>query len=121
MALPSVHQPKYYDLNAYQGATFIWSFSVEYQGSGVNLSNTTVSMTIKRQRGANVPVIWQGSTATTGVAVGIATNVVTVNIPAADMEDFPAGSLVYEMDFTEGIVNYCYLTGQFVVGTEVDN
>jgi hypothetical protein len=121
MALPSVHQPKYYDLNAYQGSTFVWSFNVEYLGQAVDLSNTVVSMTIKRQRGKNVPVVWQGSTATTGVAVGVAVNKVTVNIPAAEMDDFPAGSLVYELDFTEGIINYTYLTGQFVVGTEVDN
>lgn len=121
MALPSVHQPKYYDLNAYQGSTFVWSFSVEYLGQPVNLTNTVVSMTVKRQRGKSVPVVWQGSTNTNGVAVGVAVNAVTVTIPASEMDDLPAGSLVYEVDFTEGIINYTYLTGQFVVGTEVDN
>ena len=37
------------------------------------------------------------------------------------MTNIPAGGLVYELDLTESGATYTYLTGQFIVGMEVDD
>lgn len=121
MPVPAVQIPAKYDMSCYQGSTYVWTSTFTYDDDPIDLSSAVVSMTIKSERGKFAPVIWQGSTATSGVAVGIAVNALTVTIPAADTEDFPAGSLVYEIDITEGVINYTYLTGRFVVNTEVDS
>ena len=121
MPVPAIQVPAKYDMNAYQGSTFVWASTFTYDDDPIDLTSAVVTMTIKGQRGKFAPIIWQGSTTTSGVAVGVAVNAVTITIPAVDTEDLPAGSLVYELDITEGVINYTYLTGRFVVNTEVDS
>lgn len=117
MPLPYVDTAGVWDLVAYQGDTREWSFTiVDNNDNPIDVSGATITMTIKRQRGANVAVVWEGST--TGgeiVVIGPDNNNVVVSLDG----DYPAGSLVYDMEFVEGGRTITYLTGQFTVTTEV--
>jgi len=116
MSLPYVDDAGVWDLTAYQGDTRVWAFTVQQNSTAVNLTGVTITMTIKRTRGANVPVIWQGSTGTGEVTIGgVGNNVVSVALDG----DYPAGSLVYDVEFVLGAQRITYLTGQFIVTTEV--
>jgi hypothetical protein len=120
MSLPAANTPAQLDKKAYQGSDFNWGFTVTTNNTNVDLTNTFVEMTVKRQRGKNVPVLWKGNT-TNGYVSVTSVNRVDINIPKAEMADLPAGSLVYEVDFSETGATYTYLTGQFIVGMEVDD
>lgn len=117
MPLPYVDTAGVWDLVAYQGDTRTWSFSMNDQDlNPIDLSNATITMTIKRQRGAGVPAVWQGSTTTGEITVaGVDDNVVTIYFDG----DYPAGALVYDVEFVKNGKRITYLTGQFVVKTEV--
>jgi hypothetical protein len=110
-----------WDWTMYQGDTRFWTFSLEDpDGNPIDLTGVAVTMSVKRQRGANVPLIWSGSTGDGAISVGgTNNNVVSVVIPSADSEGFPAGSLVYDVEFTESGINITYLTGTITVATEV--
>lgn len=117
MSLPNVDTAGVWDLVAYQGDTRTWSFRlVDNDENPIDLSQTTITMTIKRQRGANVPVIWEGSTTDGKVNIsGADDNIVNVYLDG----DYPAGALVYDIQFENNSTIVTYLTGQFVVKTEV--
>jgi hypothetical protein len=117
MSLPNVDTAGVWDLVAYQGDTRIWSFSIyDNEENPINLNGTTITMTIKRQRGANVPTIWEGSTTNGEITItGANLNIVTVYFDG----DYPAGALVYDVQFENNGEIITYLTGQFVVKTEV--
>jgi hypothetical protein len=117
MSLPNVDTAGVWDLVAYQGDTRVWTFTmVDNAGSPVSLSGTTITMTIKRQRGANVPTVWEGSTTGGEITIsGAGDNIVNVYLDG----DYPAGSLVYDVEFVKSSQTITYLTGQFIVTTEV--
>lgn len=120
MSLPAVNSPAQKDKKAYQGSNFNWGFTVNFNNVAVDLTNSFVEMTIKRQRGKDVPVIWKGNT-TNGYVNITNTNRIDISIPKTIMTNIPAASLVYEIDFNESNATYTYLTGQFIVGMEVDD
>ena len=95
----------------------MWIFNiVDNDDNPIDLSGCTIVMTIKRQRGGNVPAIWTGSTTGGEITVtGVNNNTVNVYLDG----DYPAGALVYDVEFAEGGRIITYLTGQFVVTTEV--
>lgn len=117
MPLPYVDTAGVWDLVAYQGDTRVWSFTmVDNNDNPINVSGATITMTIKRIRGANVATVWEGSTTGGEITVtGAGSNTVNVYLDG----DYPAGSLVYDIEFVEGGRIITYLTGQFVVTTEV--
>jgi hypothetical protein len=117
MPLPYVDTAGVWDLVAYQGDTRMWIFNiVDNDDNSIDLSGCTIVMTIKRQRGGNVPAIWTGSTTGGEITVtGVNNNTVNVYLDG----DYPAGALVYDVEFAEGGRIITYLTGQFVVTTEV--
>jgi hypothetical protein len=117
MPLPYVDTAGVWDLVAYQGDTRTWSFAIiDNDNNPVDLSSATITMTIKRSRGKNVPTIWSGSTTDSRITVsGDDDNVVNVFLDG----DYPAGSLVYDVEFEENNRIITYLTGQFVVTMEV--
>jgi hypothetical protein len=121
MALPFVDNAGVWNWTMYQGDTRSWNFALEDpDGNPIDVSNAVITMTIKRQRGGNVPLIWSGSTTSGDITVGgNDNNVVSIIIPASESEDFPGGSLVYDVEFTEGAVNITYLTGTITVSVEV--
>lgn len=117
MSLPNVDTAGVWDLVAYQGDTRTWSFSIfDNEENPINLNGSIITMTIKRQRGAGVPVVWEGSTTDGRVNIsGDDKNIVNVYLDG----DYPAGALVYDMQFQKNSEIVTYLTGQFVVKTEV--
>jgi len=117
MPLPYVDTAGVWDLVAYQGDTRVWSFTmVDNNSNPINVSGAVITMTIKRQRGGSVPAIWTGSTTGGEITVtGAGSNTVNVYLDG----DYPAGSLVYDVEFVESGRTITYLTGQFVVTTEV--
>jgi hypothetical protein len=120
MALPNTATAGIWNRSAYQGDTFIWNFSVTVSNVAVDLSNTTVTMSVKKVRGANVADLWTGSTTDGAIIIGgTGNNGVNITIPASDMADIPAGSWQYDVQFVEAGVVHTYLTGAFTVTSEV--
>jgi hypothetical protein len=120
MALPNTATAGIWNRSAYQGDTYIWNFTVTVSNVAVDLSSAVVTMTVKKSRGATVAEIWEGSTTSGDIVIGgVGNNAVNITIPAADMEDFPAGSWVYDVQFAEAGVVHTYLTGAFTVTAEV--
>jgi hypothetical protein len=95
----------------------VWTFSIRDKDmQPIDLSGSAITMSIKRQRGANVPDVWVGSTANGKVSIGgTSSNVVAISFDG----DYPAGALVYDVEFVKDGRTVTYLTGQFVVKTEV--
>jgi len=120
MSLPALNSPATKDKKAYQGSNFNWGFTVNYNNASVDLTNSFVEMTVKRQRGKDVPVVWKGNS-TNGEITISNVNRIDISIPKTAMTNIPAGGLVYELDLTESGATYTYLTGQFIVGMEVDD
>ena len=109
---------------SYQGDTFEWTFAVKQGDVGsetpVNLIGVTITMTIKKVRGAGVAVLWTGSTTDGAITIGGAgNNVITIIIPAVDTAGIPFGSWIYDIQFVEGATVRTYLTGSFTVTAEV--
>jgi hypothetical protein len=123
MALPYVDTAGVWDWSIYQGDTRVWSFSLELEdvtNTAINVASATITMAIKKQRGATVPTIWTGNTVGGEVTVtGAGNNTVTVTIPATNTAQFPMGALVYDVEFTEGSQVVTYLTGTIDVTREV--
>jgi hypothetical protein len=123
MALPNTDTAGIWNKYAYQGDTFVWTFSVNVAGTPptpVNLSNAVITMSVKKVRGATVAVLWTGSTTDGAIVVsGAGSNFVTITIPSADMADIPAGSWQHDIQFAEAGVVKTYLTGAFTVTSEV--
>lgn len=120
MALPNAGTAAVWNRNAYQGDTHIWDFRLTVAGVAVDLSGATITMSIKKVRGASVADLWTGSTTDGAITVGgVGNNSVSVTIPATDMADIPAGSWQYDVQFAESGVVHTYLTGAFTVTSEV--
>jgi len=120
MALPNAATAGIWNRSAYQGDTYIWNFTVTENNVAVDLSNTTVTMTVKKVRGATVADLWTGSTTDGAIVIGgVGNNAVNITIPATDMADIPAGSWQYDVQFAEVGVVHTYLTGAFTVTAEV--
>jgi len=123
MALPNADTAGIWNKSAYQGDTFVWTFSVNVAGTPptpVNLSNAVITMSIKKVRGATVAELWTGSTTDGAIVVsGANNNSVTITIPATDMGDIPAGSWQHDIQFVEAGIVKTYLTGAFTVTSEV--
>ena len=117
MPLPYVDTAGVWDLVAYQGDTRVWSFiMLDNDDNPIDLTGTTITMTIKRQRGGNVATIWEGSTTDGEIIInGANNNKVNVYLDG----DYPAGALVYDVEFVNNGRTITYLTGQFTVTTEV--
>jgi len=117
MPLPYVDTAGVWDLVAYQGDTRVWSFiMLDNDDNPIDLTGCTIVMTIKRQRGGNVAALWTGSTTGGEITVsGINSNTVNVYLDG----DYPAGALVYDVEFVQNGRTITYLTGQFTVTTEV--
>lgn len=124
MALPNTDTAGVWNKVVYQGDTFNWNFAVYELVNdvevAVDLSGVTVTMSVKRARGASVADLWTGSTTDGAIVVGgTGNNVVEITIPATDMGDIPAGSWVYDVQFVDGAQVETYLTGAFTVTAEV--
>ena len=117
MSLPYVDTAGVWNLVAYQGDTRVWSFTmVDNSDNPIDVSGAVITMTIKRQRGATVPAIYTASTTDGDITVtGAGNNTVNVSLDG----NYPAGALVYDVEFVESSRTITYLTGQFTVTTEV--
>ena len=123
MALPYVDTAGVWDWSLDQGDTRVWSFALELDdvtNTAINVASATITMAIKKQRGATVPTLWTGDTTGGEIVVsGTDNNTVTVTIPATNTAQFPMGALVYDVEFTEGAQVVTYLTGVIDVTREV--
>jgi hypothetical protein len=120
MSIPYANTPASLDKKGYQGSDFYWEFTVWSNSEPVDLENVLIKMTVKKQRGKDVPILWSGNTEDGEIVVSN-TNKVAISISKPDMGALPAGSLVYEVDLTVSGKTYTYLTGQFFVSMEVED
>lgn len=126
MTLPYVDTAGVWDWSLYQGDTRMWTFSIIDGESPVDVSGATITMTVKKKRGATVEAVWTGSTTTGEITVnGLDNNVVNVHIPSTTSDpntgtsSWPSGSLVYDVEFVESGRIVTYLTGTITVTREV--
>ena len=80
MSLPYANTPAIKDKQAYQGSDFYWEFNIYSNNEAVNLTGVGVELTIKKQRGKDVPVLYKANLVT-GQIVIVSPNKVKISIP----------------------------------------
>lgn len=108
-----------YNITADQGATFsrvlTWKDSSDVP---VNLTTYTARMQV-RSIASSADVVLELTTANGRITLGGALGTITLNVPAADMDDVPAGSYAYDLELVSGGAVTRLVMGSFQVRAEV--
>ena len=103
-----------YNIVAEQGATFNLNFRVETNGTPWNLTGYTFAMQVRRSTSSNTTLLNIDDATMTSVGH------VSVSIPAAIMDNVPAGRWVYDIELTSsGEEVTRILEGRFIVTAQV--
>lgn len=107
-----------YNINADQGSTFSFQFTMKTNGTAWNLTGYTARMQVRTDASSTTVLI--SATTTNGyIVLGGAAGTVTVTIPATVMETVAAGKNVYDIELVNGTTVYRVLEGKFNVKQEV--
>lgn len=107
-----------YNLTCKQGNTFPFQFTVANDSTPWNLTNYTITMTIKPFAGSSTTIL--SATTSNGLITTQAVNGrVIVNIPATTTANFPVGRHEYDIIFNSGTVVTTLLEGKFIVTSGV--
>lgn len=107
-----------YNINADQGSTFSFQFTMKTNGVAWNLTGYTARMQVRSDASSTTTLI--SATTTNGyIVLGGVAGTVTVTIPATVMEAVVSGKHVYDIELVNGTTVYRVLEGKFIVKQEV--
>jgi hypothetical protein len=109
-------EPGVYNIQAYAGATFDRSFSIQVGGTALNLTGFTSAMQVRSAADASSALI--SLTSGSGITLGGTAGTIDVLISASQM-NVDAGSYSYDLELVNGAVVYRVLQGAFNVSGNV--